>query len=50
MADLQFNGLPKGVVGKYGRDTTDRPKKLKLKAPKLQAQESTIKRGSSRNK
>lgn len=25
--------LPKGVVGKYGTDTINRPSKLKLKAP-----------------
>lgn len=40
----EFTGLPKGVVGRLGRDTTDRPAKLRLKAPRPSAAESTLKR------
>ena len=48
MADLQFNGLPKCPAGKLGRDTTDRPRKLRLKMPRPQAAESTVKGGRGR--
>lgn len=49
MADYYVinNWPPKGVVGKMGRENTDRPNALKLKAAKPQINESVSKRRSS---
>ena len=45
---LQFNGLPRCPAGKFGRDTSDMPRRIKsLKMPKPQAAESTVKRSAS---
>lgn len=42
---VQFNGLPKGVVGTIARDTTERPSSLKLKAPNTFFRDPAIKSG-----
>ena len=48
---LQFNGLPRCPAGKFGRDTSDVPRKIKaLKMPKPEAAESTVKRSSLRSR
>ena len=46
MSDLQLNGLPKCPAGKFGRDKSDVPSKIKsLRMPKPESAESTVKRG-----
>ena len=48
---LQFNGLPRCPAGKFGRDTTDMPRKISsLRMPKPEAAESTVKRSASRRR
>jgi len=43
MADsLTFNGLPKQPVGAIARDSIQRPRALRLKAPRPMAAESTV--------
>lgn len=43
MADtLVFSGLPKQPVGATARDTVQRPRALRLKAPRPMAAESTV--------
>ena len=46
-----LTGFPKGVVGTIARDTTNRPGKLRLKAPTFQGYQTTVgtngERGSS---
>ena len=43
MADsLTFTGWPKGVVGDIARDTTQRPKQLRMKAQDTITHESTV--------
>jgi hypothetical protein len=47
---IQFNGLPKGVVGTIARDTTERPSSLKLKAPNTFFRDSTVKSGGANSR
>ena len=47
MASNEYTNLPKGVVGNIARDSIQRPRKLKLKAPKFGAPESVVKNSSN---
>lgn len=45
-----YTGFPKGVVGKDARDKVERPRKLKLKAPKFGEPEQIVRTSNNRSR